>query len=71
MARKGLRIFCTESRYKWMFYFSLLELKVIFAVVKQEKKNLKSLHKCEDRFYYYSLSAVHIYELYHLNIISV
>ena len=32
---------------------------------------LKLLHNCEDHFNFYSLSAVHIYDLYHIHIISV
>ena len=30
---------------------------------------LKLLHNCEDHFHFYSLSAVHIYDLYHMHII--
>ena len=29
------------------------------------------LHNCEDHFHFYSLSVVHIYDLYHVHIISV
>ena len=32
---------------------------------------LKLLHNCEDRFHFYSLSVVHIYDLYHMHTISL
>ena len=32
---------------------------------------LKLLHDCEDHFHFYSLSAIHIYDLYHMHLISL
>ena len=32
---------------------------------------LKLLHNCEDHFHFYSLSAVHICDLYHIHIIPL
>ena len=32
---------------------------------------LKLLHNCKDHFHFYSLSAVHMYDLYHMHIISL
>ena len=32
---------------------------------------LKLLHNCEDLFPFYSLSAVHLYDLYHINFTAV
>ena len=52
----------------------LLEVKVIFAVVKQLSSWKESpdvflgfLCNCEDHFHFYPLSAVHIYDLYHMH----
>ena len=32
---------------------------------------LKLVHNCEDHFHFYSVSTVHIYDLYHMHIISI
>ena len=42
-----------------IYYFSGLYLQL-----------LKLLHNCEDHFHFYSLSAVHSYDLYHTHIMS-
>ena len=51
------------SSYKWAFSLRLLLIEVM-DFYGLSLQLLKLLHKCDDRFHFYSRSAVHISDLY-------
>ena len=64
--------FCWQQRC-WTLHKALIlrELLQIFFLGFLCNCFIKLLHNCEDHFHFYSLSAVHIYDLYGIHTISI